>query len=197
MGSQAWSRQASIQNRHRLVWSTMTVLRQTRISCACAWRRWRSCSARPLSCRTTSTLSGTISASIRRRRPPSESATTGDRSRCRCSHAPRRTLVRHLTSYGACGARCEVLTRTDEGATLRQPVRPEGSDDILHRTPRVHHAARRRGDVADGGEGAAASAERSRMAGSKFRGRGIRLVNCRHSERVCVRLALLKGATTC
>ena len=26
MVSQAWSRQASIQNRHRLVWSTMTVL---------------------------------------------------------------------------------------------------------------------------------------------------------------------------
>jgi hypothetical protein len=32
MVSQAWSRQASIQNRHRLVWSTMTVLRQTRTS---------------------------------------------------------------------------------------------------------------------------------------------------------------------
>ena len=30
MVSQAWSRQASIQNRHRLVWSTMTVLGQTR-----------------------------------------------------------------------------------------------------------------------------------------------------------------------
>ena len=37
----------------------------------------------------------------------------------------------------------------------------------------------------------------SASAGSKFRARGIRLVSCRHSERVCVRLAWSKGATTC
>ena len=34
MVSQAWSRQASIQNRHRLVWSTMTVNGMVR-PCSC------------------------------------------------------------------------------------------------------------------------------------------------------------------
>ena len=37
-------------------------------------------------------------------------------------------------------------------AILRSPFRPEGSDDSFHRTPRVHHASRRRGSrVADRG----------------------------------------------
>src|SRR5258708_39364769 len=55
----------------------------------------------------------------------------------------------------ACGAGCKARTRSDEGATLRQPFRLEGSDDSFHRASRVHHAARRRGGVADSGAGGA------------------------------------------
>ena len=44
-----------------------------------------------------------------------------------------------------CGGAELVGHGPDEGATLRRPVRLEGSDDSFHRTPRVHHAARRRG----------------------------------------------------
>ena len=138
-------------------WSSCAIL----LSCACAWRRWRSRSARPSSCRTTSTLSGTISASIRRRRPPSESATTGDRSRCRCSHAPRRTLVRHLTMPWACGARCEV----GHGLTRVLPFgSPSGRRDQMTFCIGRRELITLLGGaacVAAGGAGAAASAERS------------------------------------
>ena len=62
---------------------------------------------------------------------------------------PRQALVRRTRAVHqmpvACSTRCKARTRTDEGATLRQPVPLEGSDDSFHRTPRIHHAGWRRG----------------------------------------------------
>ena len=54
--------------------------RAQRASCACGRRRWRSRSARPSSCSTTRTLSGSSAISIRRRRPSRLSATTAGRA---------------------------------------------------------------------------------------------------------------------
>jgi ABC transporter substrate binding protein len=69
----------------------------------------------------------------------------------------------------ACGAGCKARTRTGEGAILRQPFRLEGSDDRFHRTPRVHHPARRRGGgLADRGEGAAAGDAGDRISSHHF-----------------------------